>query len=197
MDRWVTTQRDITSLLSRVGRALLLIAGVRFFTVTLPFRLLQPEWYLLTTRELINLSPVLLTGTTMLLATSRIAFARKPKAGLRWGKRHKLLLWATYFYALLIPVQIGATLVFDNDLNSRQAQQLQAVQGQLKTAREGTEVMNRDLRIEKLQAMEAGLLANRRQLRQRRYVLGLESLRVCGSAGVMVWLLSSLVRKRR
>jgi hypothetical protein len=194
MSRWGSLA-DITGLLSRVGLTLLLLGGIRLLTVAFPFQLLQPPWWIGMARELINISPVLLTGTTVLLVTSRLANVDNPYAMERWGRERRLLRWVAYLYALLIPVQIGATVLFDRDVNIRQTQQLQAVQRQLSLAQGSQAGDMRNLRIQQLQAMQAGLLAQRRKSNHRRFSQGMESLRVCGSAAVVVWLL--LVAFRR
>ena len=188
--------KDITWLLSRMGRALLWLAGIRIFTVALPARLHEPQWWLQMARELINISPVLLTGTTVLLVVSRIANRDKPGALKQWAWERQLLRWAAYLYALLIPVQLGATMVFDRALDVRQGQQLQAVQRQVMVVRDSPQGIVRNLRFQQLQVMEANLLAQSRQRNQRRFSLGMESLRVCGSAAAMVWLLLVAFRRQ-
>jgi hypothetical protein len=195
MNRWGSLA-DITGLLSRVGRALLLLGAIRLLTVAFPFQLLQPPWWLEMTRELINITPVLLTGVTVLLVTSRLANANNPDAMEQWGRERHLLRWVAYLYALLIPVQLVATVLFDGDVNIRQSQQLQAVQRQLTMAQGSREGDLRNLRIQQLEAMEAGLRAQRRQSNRRRFSLGMESLRVCGSALVVVWLLLVAFRRQ-
>lgn len=188
MDEWETNQ-DITWLLLGVGRGLLLIAGIRFLTIAFPFRLMEPEWYLQICRELINLSPVLLTGLAMVLVSSRVAYDRDPNPMLPpWGREHRRLWWLAMFFALLIPVQIVATVLFDLNVQGLQVQQLKAVQRDLKQARQGPQ-MNRDLRVQQLQAIETRMLGQQRRNSERWFVLGMESLRVCGSAAVVAWLL--------
>ena len=188
---------NISGWLSRVGRALLCLGGIRFVTAAFPFKLLQPPWWLEMARELINISPVLLTGTTALLVTSRIANAKNPNAREQHERERQLLRWVAWLYALLIPVQLGATVLLDRAVDSSQVQQLQAVQRQLKLARDNPVGIMRDLRVQQLQSMESGLQAQRRQINQRRFSLGMESLRVCGSAGVVVWVLLVAFRKKR
>jgi hypothetical protein len=189
MDEWETHQ-DITWLLSGVGRGLLLIAGIRFFTIGIPFRLMEPEWYLLICRELINLSPVLLTGLAMLLVSSRVAYDKDPNPVLPpWGTEHRRLRWLAMVFALLIPVQIVATVLFDLNVQGLQSQQLKAVQRDLKQAREGPQILNGDLRVQQLQAIEMRMLGQQRRNSEHWFALGIEALRVCGSAAVVAWLL--------
>jgi hypothetical protein len=195
MNEWEPTL-GITWLLSRVGLALVFLAGIRVCTVAIPFLLLEPQWYLKMGRELINISPVLLTGTTFLLLTSRIANGRNPEAMEVYWRERQLMRLMAYLYALLIPIQLWSTLWFDQAVETRQGQQLQAVQQQLTTARDSPGGVVRNLRVEQLQAMEAGLLAQKRQTTQRRFSLGVELLRVCSSAGVVVWLLLVACRRQ-
>ena len=183
------THQDITWLFSGVGRGLLLIAGIRFLTIAVPIRLMEPEWSLQICRELINLSPVLLTGLAMVLVSSRLAYDRDPNPVVPpWGREHRRLRWLALVFALLIPVQFVATVLFDLNVQGLQSQQLKAVQRDLKQAREGPQ-MNRDLRVQQLQAIEVRMLGQQRRSSERWFALGMESLRVCGSAAVVAWLL--------
>ena len=88
-------------------------------TASFPFLLLQPTWWLEMARELINISPVLLTGTTVLLVTSRMVNANNPGAMGQWARERQLLRWVAYLYALLIPVQLGTTVWFDRATRER------------------------------------------------------------------------------
>ena len=195
MDEWETRQ-DITWMLSGMGRGLLLIAAIRFLTIGFPFRLMEPEWYLQICRELINLSPVLLTGVAMVLVASRVTYDRDPNpVEPPWGREHRRMRWLAMVFALLIPVQIVAAVLFDLNVQGVQSQQLKAVQRDLKKVREGPEVLNRDLKVQQLQAIEVRLQGQQRRSSERWFALGMESLRVCGSAAVVVWLL--LVGSRR
>jgi hypothetical protein len=55
---------------------------------------MEPEWYLQICRELINLSPVLLTGLAMVLVSSRVAYDKDPHPVLPpWRREHRRLRW--------------------------------------------------------------------------------------------------------
>lgn len=196
---WLSTLGDITWMLTAMGRGLLLIAGIRFLTIAFPFRLLQPEWFLQICRELINVSPLLLTGVAMMLVASRVEYERDPNpVAPPWGMEYRRLRWLALVFALLIPVQIGATVLFDLNVQGVQTQQLKAVQKDLKQVREAPQMVNRDLRLQQLQAIEVRLQGQQRRSSERWFALGMESLRVCGSAAVVVaLLLGGYLRPRR
>jgi hypothetical protein len=80
-------------------------------------------------------------------------------------------------------------VLFDLNVQGLQSQQLKAVQRDLKQAREGPQILNGDLRVQQLQAIEMRMLGQQRRNSERWFALGIEALRVCGSAAVVAWLL--------
>lgn len=180
---------DITWLLSRMGRALLLLVGIRVCTAAFPALLFDPQWWLKMARELINISPVLLTGTTVLMVTSRIVNAGSLDAGRVYWKERRLMRWMATVYALLIGIQLVATVLFDQAVYRRQGEELRVVQREMKIIRDSAGGGMREPRIQQLQKMENVLLTQKQYRNKRQLSLGIEALRVCGSAAVIIWLL--------
>ena len=196
MDFWAYTRADISRLLSRAGITLLLIAAIRFFSEVLPLGLLLPGWYLGMARDLINISPVVLTGLTMHLIARRLADCTEetPFNPMSRLAERRLLRGMALVYALLIPLQFGAAFLFDRQIMNTQNFQLQSVQRLLATAREEAAVDKPNPQIKRLQAIQGGLQTQQRQSNQRRFALLVESLRICASAAVLAWVLSGAVR---
>ena len=124
MDYWAYTRADSARLLSRAGITLLLIAAIRFFSEIFPLGLLLPGWYMSLARELINISPVILTGLTMYLIARRLVFrdenqenSFKPAS---WLHENRLLQVMAIIFALLLPLQIGAAVLFDREITNTQ-----------------------------------------------------------------------------
>ncbi|MEB3243663.1 MAG: hypothetical protein VKO44_08505 [Cyanobacteriota bacterium] len=199
--------------ITRAGLALLIVAAIRFVTAAFPLRLLLPEWYLAMARELVGVSPVLLTAVSMLLATRVMDRRRKPGMAPSWGREKWLLRGLLVLFALLIPLQMGASWLFERRTTDRQAMQLQAVQQRLALVRSQTPVPQntavsqpaanpgqtllpaRKFELDQLQRVENGLKRLQGQAGQRRFALVVESLRVCGIAAVLVWLLNGFLKK--
>ena len=196
MDHWEYTRADISRLLSRAGITLQLIAAIRFFSEVLPLGLLLPGWYLGMARELINVSPVVLTGLTMHLIARRMAYWTEgtPFNPMSRMAEHRLLRGMALVYALLIPLQFGAAFLFDREIMNTQNFQLQSVQRQLATVREGVAVDKPNPQINRLQAIQSALQTQQRQTTRRRFALLVDSLRICSSAAVLAWVLSGAVR---
>lgn len=162
-----------------------------------PLGLFLPGWYLSLARELINISPVVLTGLTMHLIASRIAFADEdqPFNPMPWMiAQRRLVGGMTFIFALLIPLQIGAAFLFDSDVSNAQRLQFQSVQRQLAIVRKQPNSGTSSLQINQLQSIEAGLKTRQRQTTRRRFALFVESLRICSSAAVLVWILRGAMR---
>jgi hypothetical protein len=198
MNHWPYIRADIRRLLSLAGITLLLLAAIRFLGIFFPLGLLLPGWYLGLARELINISPVIMTGLTMHLIARRIAFAdqAEPFNPMPWIGDQRLLRGLAVIFALLIPVQIGAAFLFDANITKTQRLQLQSVQSQLAMARKQQSVGNSSPQINQLQAIEVGLKTQQRQTSRRRFALFVESLGICLSAAVLVWVLTGALRLR-
>lgn len=197
MNRWARIRLDITRFLSRAGIALLFLAAIRLLDEAFPLGLFLPGWYLSLARELINISPVVLTGLTMHLIASRIAFADEdqPFNPMPWMiAQRRLVGGMTFIFALLIPLQIGAAFLFDSDVSNAQRLQFQSVQRQLAIVRKQPNSGTSSLQINQLQSIEAGLKTRQRQTTRRRFALFVESLRICSSAAVLVWILRGAMR---
>ena len=200
MAPWARIRFDITRFLSHAGIALLCLAAIRLLGEAFPLGLFLPGWYLSLARELINISPVVLTGLTMHLVASRIAFAdaHQPFNPRPWiVAQRRLLRGLAFSFALLIPLQIGAAFRFDSDVINTQRMQLQSVQRQLAIVRKQPNIETSNLQINQLQSIEAGLKTQRRQTPRRRFALFVESLRICSSATVLVWILRGAMRLTR
>lgn len=198
MDNWARFRFDITQLLSQGGIALLLLAAIRFLGEVFPLGLLLPGWYLGLARELINISPVVITGLILHLIASHISFADDdilPFNSIPWiGDQRRLLQVMALIFALVIPLQIGAAFLFELNVSNTQRLQLQAVQRQLAIVRKQPGAGEPGPQINQLQAMEAGLNMQRRQTSRRRFAMVVESLKICTSAAVLVWILSAALR---
>jgi hypothetical protein len=147
-----------------------LLAGIRFLTSAFPLRLLQSQWWLEITRELINISPVLITGIMLFLVTSSVGNENNPDEILRAGRKPHLLRWLAILYAALIPLQLGAAVLFDQSVEARLSSQLKVVQSKLREARDSQPGVVRNLRVQQLQAMQADLLSQRSRSKQRRFL---------------------------
>lgn len=197
MDYWAYARADISRLLSRAGITLVLIAAIRFTSEVLPLGLLYPGWYLGLARELINISPVLLTGLTMQMIARRIVDPTEETTfnPMPWIAEQRLLRGMALIYALLIPLQLGAAFLFDRDITNSQRFQLQSIQRQLAATRAAGSAFGKpNPQINRLQAMEVRLTMQQRQTTRRRFALLVDSLRICASAAVLAWVLSGAVR---
>lgn len=190
MDDGALTRTEITRLLGRIGTCLILLAAIRFLGAVYPLEVAQPLWHLKLTSELVSISPVLLTGLAMQLIASRMVFDQNPEVPLPWQREQWLMRRLAFVFALVIPMQIGATLVLERRLESQQNDRLQAVHAQLISVRRQRTLPNRQLILTRLQRVEDRLLEAATQTNRRRFALFMDSLRICASAALMVWLLS-------
>lgn len=196
MNHWAPIRADISRLLSQAGITLLLLATIRLLGRAFPLGLLLPGWYLGLTRELVNVSPVALTGISMHLIARRIAFVDEdePFNPRPWIGDQRLLRGMAIIFALVIPLQLGAAFLFDLSINKTQRMQLQSVQRQLAIVRKQSVAGKPSPQINQLQAIEVGLKTQQRQTSRRRFALFVESLGICSSAAVVVWVLRGAMR---
>lgn len=174
-------------LLGRGGWALLGLFAARVATSMLPFQIYAPEWYVRLGGELINTSPVLLTGFVLLLGAALI----NRQEELNRLPRLRVMVWllqaALSVYLLVIPMQVCATVFVLQRAEARLAIQWSWVQGELAAAQQ-RQASPKDLR--QLGELRDRLQEQRnRGQRQLRFNLMRELLRVCASAVVVVWAL--------
>lgn len=178
----------------RAGVALLLVCAIRLITASLPLRLLAPEWYLAMARELANLSPVLMTAVTVLVGMRFMTQRLNPEDCTYWWREQWLMRGLVLVFALVIPVQLAASVVFDSRVGEVQAQQLGAVRQQLALSIKQPPSTLQRLQTRQLRDLEGALLRQQEGSRQRRFGLVIEALKVCGIAAAMIWLCLGILR---
>jgi hypothetical protein len=183
----VASRPGVRQLLGRGGWTMLVLFAARLFTTMLPYRLVDPDWYVKLGLELVNSSPVMLTGFALLASVGILNYRAKQDQQPRRAAARVLLQAAVVVYVLLIPVQVVASVLTDRNFQVRLGIQWVQVQQQLETARQ-RQLSGRQL--EQLQELERQLLDRRDQgSRQLRLTLFRDALRVVVSALALVWAL--------
>jgi hypothetical protein len=178
----------------RAGIALLMVCAIRLLTTLLPLRLLAPEWYLGMARELANLSPVLITAVSVLVGMRFMTQRLNPEDFTYWWREQLLMRGLVLLFVLVIPVQLGASVVFDWRVGEAHARQLSAVREQLALSSKQPPSTLQRLQARQLRDLEGALLRQQEGSRQRRFGLVLEALKVCGIAAAMIWLCVGILR---
>lgn len=178
----------------RAGVALLLVCAVRLLAASLPLRLLAPEWYLGMARELANLSPVFMTAVTVLVGTRLMTQRLDPEDLTYWYREHWLMRGLVFVFAVVIPVQLAASVAFDWKVGVAQDRQLSAVRQQLSLSSKQPQSPSQRLRALQLREMEGVLLRQQGAARQRRFYLAIDAVKVCGVAAAMIWLCLGFLR---
>lgn len=181
---WATRPLLLRDVLGRSGWALLALFAVRLLTIMAPFQFNFPEWYVRLGGELINTSPVLLTGFVLLLCAGLINKSQHVDR----MPRFKVVIWlvqvALWLYLLVIPTQLIATVVVVQRAEARLAIQWAWVQDQLDSARK-SQASPEDLK--QLGELKEKLRLQRSKgQRQMTFNLGRELMRVWLSAAVLV-----------
>lgn len=174
----------LRDLLGRGGWGLLALFAVRLLTSVVPFQFNLPEWYGRLGGELINTSPVLLTGFVLLLCAGLLNTSQ-PVDRL---PRFRVVLWlvqlALWLYLLVIPTQLVVTVMVVQRAEARLAIQWTWVQEQMASAKK-RQAAPEDLK--QLGQLEDKLKLQRSKgQRQMNYNLWRELLRVWLSAAVLV-----------
>lgn len=177
----------LRQLLGRGGWTLFVLFLAHLITSLFPFRILHPDWYVRLGVELINTSPVMLTGFGLLASVGilnrRASGDQLPRRALVWSVLR--LVWLLYL--LVIPMQVVATLQMD-----------QKAQGMIRnewTARvqaisEARPLAKTEEQRKELKKQEFLLLVKRNQAtRQIRLKLYSDMVRVVVSAMALVWAL--------
>ncbi|MFO7628489.1 MAG: hypothetical protein R6W06_03025 [Prochlorococcaceae cyanobacterium] len=185
---WATRPLLLRDLLGRGGWALLALYAARVLTSMLPFQLYAPEWYVRLGGELINTSPVLITAFVLLLSAGVI---NQNLEGPNRLPRLQVVLWfvqlALWVYLLAIPTQVVASVLVVQRAEARLEIQWSWVQRELATARQRQATPEE---FKQLGEIEDRLKQQRNSgQRQIRFNLVREAVRVCLSAGVLVWAL--------
>jgi hypothetical protein len=185
--RFTEQSLRVSSHLERLGWGLLLLAAWRLVAVVLPLRLSSPEWYISAGVQLVNVSPILITGLCMhglsafISPIQRRYIAKRSQAARRAHGIVKRL------FLLWIPLQVGAAVLLNDQLQADQQRQVAAIERQ---AAEARKLRGNIRQLQDVTVAKTVVIANSQRLKQQRQ-LGLltETLRVCGSALLILWAL--------
>lgn len=177
----------VRELLGRGGWTMLALFAARLVTTMLPYRIFEPDWYVKLGNELINSSPVMLTGFALLAIVGILNARGKIDQQPRRGIARALLQAAMWVYVLIIPVQLIASVLADQRFQARLVGQATQFKQQLAIARKQQLT---SAQLQQLQQAEARLEAQHSSgRRQIRFKLMRELLQVILSAVALVWAL--------
>lgn len=186
---------SIRDLLARGGWCMLVLFAARLFTTLVPFQVMSPDWYMRLGSELINTSPVLLTGLSLLAAVGILNRRMTGERAQSQTMARRVLRAALWAYLLVIPAQALSTVMVDRRVQDGLTVQWQRVQQQLAAARRRNAGQGNTARLDQLRTIEARLQEQRgRRGRELRFNLYRELIRVCISALALVWAMSLPLR---
>lgn len=166
---------------------MLVLFAARLLTSMFPFRIFLPDWNVRLGIELINTSPVMLTGFALLASVGILNQRARVKRQSRTALGRFFLQLALSVYLLVIPVQVVASVLVDQRFEARLADEWGVLQERLATAREAKLT---PAQFQQLKQLELQLLQRRDQgSRQMRLSLVRDLVRVVVSALALVWAL--------
>lgn len=178
---WLPDPRD---LLGRLGWGLVLLFAGRVTISSFPFQVWLPEWWVRLGLELVNSSPVLLIGLGLLALVGLLNHGAEVDRQPRRRLVMVLLQGAVWVYLLVMPIQLGASLLVDKRYEERLTRDLRELDKRLKR------MSPEEMQLSQQDRVRVQFRTERERVgRQLRLDLSRDLVRVIVTATVLIWAL--------